>query len=76
MVTWREEAAFPAEEQQALAPEDGQALLLTLGSCRIDMAISEGVRATLLGNQGEEPRHSGQKETGTDGFCERTGRRA
>lgn len=31
MVTWREEAAFPAEEQQALAPEDGQALLLTAG---------------------------------------------
>ena len=76
MVTSREEAAFPAEEQQALALEDGQALFITLGSCRIDMAIPEGVRATLLGEQGEEPRHSGQKETGTDGFCERTGRRA
>ena len=54
MVTWREEAAFPAEEQQALALEDGQALFITLGSCRIDMAIPEGVRATLLGEQGEE----------------------
>lgn len=39
MVNWREEAAFPTEEQQSLALEDGQALFLTLGSCRIDMGI-------------------------------------
>ena len=69
MVNWREEAAFPTEEQQALALEDGQALFLTLG-------IPEGVRATLLGEQGEEPRHPGQKEAGTDRFFEKTGRRA
>ena len=56
MVNWREEAAFPTEEQQALALEDGQALFLTLG-------IPEGVRATLLGEQGGDLWHPGQKET-------------
>lgn len=76
MVNWREEAAFPTEEQQALALQDGQALFLMLGSCWIDMGIPEGVRATLLGEQGEEPRHPGQKEASTDMFFEKTGRRA
>ena len=48
------------------ALEDGQALLLTLRGCRINMGIPEGVRATLLGEQGEEPGHPEQKETGTE----------
>ena len=57
------------------ALEDGQALLLMLRGCRINMGIPEGVRATLPGEQGEEPGHPGQKETGTDGFWEKkTGR--
>ena len=71
MVNWREEAAFPTEEQQALALQDGQALFLMLGSCWIDMGIPEGVRATLLGEQWGDLWHPGQKETAQMGSGKR-----
>ena len=70
MATWREETAFPTEEQQARALEDGQALLLVLRGCRIDMGTPEGVRATLLGEQGEAEASRAEGNS-TDGFWQK-----
>lgn len=52
--------------------EDGQALLLVLRGRRIDMGIPEGVRATLLGEQGEAEASRAEGNS-TDGFWQKTG---
>lgn len=63
MVTWRRRGSIPCRGAAGTGPEDGQALLLTLGSCRIDMAISEGLSHSAVepGGRAETFRTEGNR---------------